>query len=363
MNVRLIQSWYLGTRLIVISLVASLATISSAALADDYQTTCNFNDELCGWVDLEAEIEQPEFQQPAPEYSGSNANLPESIVAAMATAVGASTGVSFHALVEPFAMVGPTVEEPLRMVQALDQWWAFAVEYSEQFQEFRTEEAIDAIAKLEPIDVEAFGPSVLISAEIPLEDVDLSITGIEVTPIDNLIGSAPMIVTIDEPYLPYDLSAGDLRLRSVFPISTQPFCVRSRAAGWNPVPMWTEVDSLGVAKVVAEPLTDPVDHWMLTSLIEQLIVTTESLTDPTSTIRQYTSPEQLGRQWARMLARGNRVVMETTELIATYWPEPVAKPSASGKALLTRAGVELETSPEIVLAEQIADLYSDNLIR
>jgi hypothetical protein len=363
MNVRLIQSWYRCTRQIVFSLVVSLTATTSAALADEYLTTCNYNDELCGWVDIEAESQAAKIETSKTDPNELEPSLDPSLLATLATAFGATTGVSFNAIVEPFAMVGPTVKDSLNMVQTLDQWWEFAVDYAEQLQANETEEAIDAIATLEPIDVESYGPSVLIRSESSSDEVDHPVTGIKVTPIDNLVGSAPMIVTIDEPYLSYDLSAADLRLRSVFPISTQPFCVRSRAAGWNPVPMWTEFDSLELGNASEEPLADPVDRWMIASWVEQMISITDALSHSESTIRQRTSPEQLGRQWANLVARSNQVVVQTTELIATYWPEPVAKPSAAGKALLTRAGIVTERSPEGAPATQIAELNTGGLVR
>jgi hypothetical protein len=352
MNVRPFQTLSRYASPCIVSLLLGLMTMTNGVTADDYMTTCNYNDELCGWVDIETESKQ---EAPTTILEGS--------IVTIATAVGASTGVPFNAIVEPFAMAGPTIEKSLKMVRILDQWWESAVAYAEQMQSCGTDEAIDAIAALEPIDVEAYGPSILSFSDTPIEEADLLTTGIEVTPINNLIGSAPMIVTLDEPYMPYDLSADDLRLRSVFPLTTQPFCVRSRAARWNPVPMWTEFDVVTVATREKEPIPDPVDRWMVDSSIEQLIAVVDAWTDPQSTIRQRTSPAYVGQQWANIVARGNKVVTETTELIATYWPEPVAKPSASGKALLTRAGIEIGITPNDAPAEQIAELFSGPQIR
>ncbi len=178
---------------------------------------------------------------------------------------------------------------------------------------------------------------------------ELPTPGIEVTPIDSLIGSAPMIVTINETYLPYDLSEADLRLRSIFPISTGPFCVRSRAAAWNPVPMWTEFELPADARVPDLKITGPVDCWL-----EDLIWKIDSWTAAGSPLWSYTQPRFLGKQLGRLAADGNRLARQATELIALHWPEPIAKPSASGRALLTRAGAISGPERDVRVAEAVS---------
>ena len=44
----------------------------------------------------------------------------------------------------------------------------------------------------------------------------------------SLVGTAPMIVTIEEVSMPYDLEARDLKVSSLFPLSKRAFCVRDR---------------------------------------------------------------------------------------------------------------------------------------
>ncbi len=351
MNVRFIQMLCQSLGRIVVSLSVVLMITANCATADEYTTTCNYNDELCGWVDEQTEPEKLKAK-----------TILEHGVATLATAVGAYTGVALHKIIEPFAMVGAATDESITMVRILDQWWDSAVDYAESVQRVETEDAIQAIAEMEPIDVESYGPSVLSLSDQAVDSIDFPGTGIVVTPIDNLIGSAPMIFTINEPYISYDMSAADLRLRSVFPISTQPFCVRSRAAQWNPTPMWTEFDQVFVP-VARKPIPEPVDRWMIDSCIEALASAVDEFSQPQSSVRRLTNPSKIGAQWAKMVASGNKVVMETTELIATYWPEPIAEPSASGEALLTRAEAVTGIPIESVAADQIAEAMTGAIIR
>lgn len=411
MNVRSIESVCRVVRRCVFGFSLSLSLVVSPLLADEYPTTCNYNDELCGWVEAEAEVEteaevktEAETEIEVDSVAVECRLTLEASIATIAAVIGEQTGVAFQQFVEPFAMVGPAIDDSVAMVRGLEQFWNGIVALHELSSPVCTDEAIAAIAALEPIDVERHGPSVLIrEPETPQQ----SVPGIQVTPIDSLVGSAPMIVTINEPYLPYDLSASDLRLRSVFPISTKPFCVRSQVADWDIIPMWTEVEHLQIARtqthesvpVEAKPAagltkTEPTalasgieaatveptrpeasgyDSETGTDLsaqsapvdcyLEEVIWLVESWAAEESRLATAFHPKSLGARFAKLVSHGNRIVYQATDLITSHWPAPIAKPSSAGRALLTRAGAE--TGIETVEAADalIAEAVSNQLIR
>ncbi len=156
MNVRFIEKPCRFARGSVIVLAIALTIYpqldSSDLMADEYPTTCNYVDELCGWTDDDSQPQQMETNAPVGK-----------IVTTIAAAVSASTGVSWHQMVEPFAMVGPYVENAPQMVEFLQAWWKSAVALVETQQALPTDEAIEQLAALEPIDVEKLGPSVLVT--------------------------------------------------------------------------------------------------------------------------------------------------------------------------------------------------------
>ena len=97
---------------------------------------------------------------------------------------------------------------------------------------------LQELATQEPVDVDSLGPSVLIPARPKRK-----LPTIEVARIDPLIGSSPVIATIEEDYMPYDLSARDLRLWSVFPIASHPFCVRGQVEHNRSARLWDDFDT------------------------------------------------------------------------------------------------------------------------
>jgi len=373
MNVRSIQSVCCIVRRCVFSLSFGLSLVVSPLVvsplvADEYGTTCNYNDELCGWVD-----DKPE---PAPAM---HIVTLETSIATIVSAIGAKTGVAFQQFVEPFAMVGPYIDGSVEMVRSLDQFWQSMAAINKQSLPVDTEDAIAAVAAMEPIDVDFHGPSVLIGEPNSSEELA---PGIEITPIDSLIGSAPMIVTINEPYMPYDLSASDLRLRSVFPFSAQPFCVRSRVADWNIVPMWTEVEHLQIAQTQRRELVQmrkwvQMQKWVqmrkcvqkqaqaapVDCYLEEFVWLIESWTANDSKLAAAANPTSLGERVAKLVSRGNRMVHQATDLIASHWPQPVVEPSLAGRALLTRAGVETGTKSVGAADALIAEAVSNQSIR
>jgi len=201
MNVRFFPSPDRYLAIALIALAAWHSACSRQAAAHDFPNTCNYSEELCGWVDVDR-------SEPAPTDP-----------LAAIKALDVYVAQSFEAL------------------QQMNRWWQIGNHLADRFAAIKLRSAIAEIAAAEPIDVAGLGPSVL---ELDTSSVSLGeaeVPGMEQISTDPLVGSAAMIATVEETYLPYDLSAADLRLRSFYPLSTEPFCIRSRVAGWSHVPL------------------------------------------------------------------------------------------------------------------------------
>ena len=133
-------------------------------------------------------------------------------------------GVKVHQIIEPFAMVASQRGDQLmqQQIAGVDHfltWWS-TIEL-DQPQDMDIEDRILQLAQAEPIDIS-------IEADQTTESIEQAEPAIEVTRLDHLVGSGPMIVTIRETYMPYDLSQSDLQLWDIYPNGAHPFCVRTR---------------------------------------------------------------------------------------------------------------------------------------
>ncbi len=331
---------------------SDIVPITEEATACEFESTAT--EELCGWVDLEpydsAELPRPVENANDAELSGT--------VAAIATAACASAGVSVEQIVEPFAMVGPCLDNSLEMVQRFQGWWnaaaaeAEALRLAEAEAEFGdtidVQEQLDLIATEEPVDVENHGGSVLVD-KFTKTETKADQPGVYVTAIDMLVGGSPIIATIEEEdYLPYDLSARDIKLWSVFPISTRPFCVRSHGDDIETEPMWQDFDQL-VANAV-EVQTPPSSYASCGSadcLLDELIWRVEMFVAEDSPLWDVLAPQNLGRQVATIASGSGRLVKSAAQLLASQWPEVEedVETSEIGQALLARAGAINASEP------------------
>jgi hypothetical protein len=259
----------LANRATTFGLLVLLLFWCSPLAASDYSDTCNFNQELCGWV---AESEPPAALKSSTE------SAPAEGPTKLEQYVG-----------ESMAKIRTTIAESVQLVRMLNEWYTSI----------------------------SFQSTTVI--EIPPDPV------IEITPSDRLVGSGPMVFTLAEPYLPYDLSVTDLsvtnlRLQSTFPLAVEPFCVRGRAA---------------------EPTVNgPVDCWL-----SEMIDLADRWTASDSPLHRYTDPTAIGRQLAAWAASGHRSIQQVTAALAARWPEPHLAPSRAGSALLTRAEADIAAQP------------------
>ncbi|MFK8114063.1 MAG: hypothetical protein AB8B91_17810 [Rubripirellula sp.] len=391
--------------------VAAPGIADAAPLDQAYRnaTPCEFEladtEELCGWIGIETS-EQADFTQPLCTHDSApvpriatltrTPRLSPAImiakptvstfsdgdaiptVAAIAAAACARAGVSVEQMAEPFALVGPFVPgtpqatESIASVATLQSWWKEAYDEAQKIADSdaeiaRIDSEIEALAGDEPLDIESyreFGPSRLVESfpaiesltpSLTVEITDEVVSGVEVAPLDFLVGSSAVVATLEEGYLPYDLGARDVQVWSLFPSATQPFCVRGRMDGLDADPMWQEFDQVvsvqGSADCLLNQLVWEVSGWM----------------EGNSSWLASFKPRAVGNQVAELAIRSNRMVSSAAASVASQFPEPaqpasvgseeVAEqeeaPSPAGGALLARAGaIEVPSDvPTDVLSE------------
>ncbi|MGI9471606.1 MAG: hypothetical protein ACR2NZ_08760 [Rubripirellula sp.] len=380
-------------------------------------------EELCGWGPLGTHDSAPTPTLAPPKHIAKPDNSSPSVptvkesIAMLAATACRSAGVSVEQIVEPFVMVGPYLNDSLDSVQAFQTWWDGARDGIYP-QPDPLQAQLDAIAAQEPIDVESFGVSILtfeaISEDAP--SVLRKVTGIEVKAIDRLVGSSAIIATVEEDYMPYDLSARDLPLWSVFPVSTQPFCVRNQIDEFDSAVMWkdfdhvvsndeaelsssdevvnattdpsgdanqesnitldTAEDELTKLHVNPEPVQDVTDLVSENTpgieaisegktlaycgsadcLLDDVIWQVESLAAQSSPVRTALAPRSIGRTIASLFSGSTQLFEAAAHRIATRWPETESNPrrSPSGDRLLARAGaIESSVAPEDALDSEI----------
>jgi hypothetical protein len=382
-------------------------------------TPCGFElagtEELCGWIPMGTHDSGPlptlappkHLTKPRSTPDEKRSEVQESLAMLAATACR-SAGVSVEQIIEPFVMVGPYLENSVASVESFESWWAESLdEMIPKADPLQSQ--IDAIAAQEPIDVESFGISILVFAAIPEDALATSPSdpntnkklGIEIKPLDNLVGSSAIIATIEEDYMPYDLAARDLPLWSVFPVSTQPFCVRNLIEDFDSDSMWRDFDHVvrnspaddsaqqdtvasedsvktrqvddadhvteqedepRVAAGTAEaelatlgtPTAEPslaVHETFDTSsffshcgsadcMLDEIIWQAEAMIAENSPLRSAIAPKAIGRAIASIISGSTQLVERATVRIANRWPEVETEPerSPAGARLLARAG-------------------------
>lgn len=364
-----------------------------------------FEDELCGWVTHDS--------CPYPRTTTRTSSAFEQTIATAAATACASAGISVEQIVEPFAMVGPQVVDSMNRVKEFQVWWREAVSETraEDYAEFAsdeptaTDEAYDPfyeydndiaegqqlvrlddierettcnfdqrlrrLASEEPIDVNVveadeidvndLGESVLIQGDtfgVCLPD-PVSITGAAAAQV----GASAIVVSIEDSYLPYDLSARDLRVWSVFPLVTEPFCVRSRGGSEGKMSLWDEFDeAIQVQEAatssdqdveVAESAPQPTlaVHGSADCLLDEMVWSATLAIEDEST-QKWLRPSIYGERLAALALSTTRVAESAAERLAANWPAaeplplaplPVAPLPANqvptaGDRLLARAG-------------------------
>lgn len=407
---------------------------TAAEYVGDLPSSCTFEFEMteaedpsqwCGW----GTHDSVPLSRPRPR-SRTSSNFDQSLAAA-ASAACASVGVSVEQIVEPFAMVGPTVADSIERVQQFQRWWNQTLAAAESIASDLaatgplTELALDEVAAEadvpplqpdpwkafgesivvadslreppvdcrleqlsleEPIDVARFGPSILTAADSAvaetIEPTDVTNANIEAvegrgrqvqtqipTPriagaATSQMGASAVIVSFEDGYLAYDVSARDLKVWSVFPLVTQPFCIRSHREAILGCHPWGEADMAAAATQMTVPSVEtaisetdgkepridqvaatPTIHAMLglqgslECLVDEWIWKATTTANKNYTVAEWIRPKSIGRQVAVFAIQASEAADTATERVASLWPETEPQPpQTAGEKLLVRAG-------------------------
>ena len=152
----------------------------------------------------------------------------------------AANQVIVDQVAEPFIAVGSFTPNSLQGIPGQNAWqtsFKHAITNRSGAHETPLDLVLQGLAQEEPIDIESLGPSVLIPENRPM-----SVSCVEVAPMNPLIGSSPVIVTIEESYMPYDLSARDLQTWNACPIAPHPFHAEDRVTDEQTASLWDDFD-------------------------------------------------------------------------------------------------------------------------
>ncbi|MGB0597481.1 MAG: hypothetical protein ACPGLY_12405 [Rubripirellula sp.] len=307
------------------------------------------------------------------------------ITQAAAIAIAAA-GISVEQLLEPLALAAPYLDQSLAKVRQYQSWWGAAISTVDQRQVVNSPTSsdiafaaqLDEIATAEPIDVESYGASVIVDEfPITVQLISEGEPGIEILPLNRLIGSSAVIVTIEEDYMPYDLSTEDIKLWSVLPSSTQPFCIRAEHDAWDAAAMWQAFDdrvvpnlakaeAQGTAEITPQPtpIPEPIPLFAhcgsADCMLDSIIWHVDSWVISYSKRETGATANQVGHRVVLLSLQQEQLVHSATALIARHWHEPppvgpepqetVPATSPAGAALLARAGAIAAEAPVIEVA-------------
>jgi hypothetical protein len=155
-----------------------------------------------------------------------------------------------------------------------------------------------------------------------------------------LVGSAPIIVTLDQESAPLPLQFYQSELPQwlfidalVMPACNSPsFVSRSDAVAWNNEP--------ATAAVLADNMREPADvRWLRSSadcLLDELCYDLEVALEDAPSMNDVISPQAVGAKIANLTLRSNRWVARASKLLASIWPEIPANPSPA-RRMIARA--------------------------
>ena len=319
-------------------------------------------EELCGWVELGTHDSAPRLNPNAVVTDAEDAF--DAAAGILACAVYAKAGVAVEQMIEPFVMLGPYLENSLDAVKQFQQWWDAAADFDREYEAFASDlikfdflrvelamdRRLDLLAAMEPIDVQiyvdgkgqvdgkGFGPSVLVERFEGFREGPMALRS-SVPRRDVLAGCSPMIFTLEETYAAYDLSERDVKLWSVFPTTTRPFCIRNRTSDFDASPMWDQFDQV----VQTEPRSSPdsvATQFKCSAycVLDDWVTRWEEFTADDSRVRQALRPQAIGQRLAGWLAQRDRLAGRAAIVLASQWrqgkPEPRLSPA--GAALLAR---------------------------
>lgn len=268
----------------------------------------------------------------------------DKVIAAAVAASAAKIGISIEQILEPFAMVGPiaedtdeiseSIEQVLAQVAPSEQQIADAIALNRWWLDTDTVDAQTTVSD-QVVDSESTGEvEGLLAGSLDLEPgvvsefvvSDLIIDDIQVaSDEDALVGSSPMIVTIQDAYLPYDLAQRDLEL-NLLPLTTVlPITPKN----------YVEVPASSDNSVVTDGLQTqvPPTQGAPECLLDEWLYDASELVERTG-VRDWTFAklgESFGDWVAALSPRRAQVVQDATEIAmmdvdGVAIPAPVADP-------------------------------------
>lgn len=238
---------------------------------------------------------------------------------------------------EPFSSVGSFTPNSVKGISAHNIWTTdFKPAKSSRKSAHRTplDLQLQELAQEEPIDIKSLGPSVLTPKNRPT-----SVTRIEVAPINPLIGSSPVIATIEEDYMPYDLSARDLENWNTYPIAPHPFNAEDRVTQEQTASLW---DAFDLAMALSKS-SDPVElNGIAKATLDLTQTTVKSPSSPSDLAMSREPPSAPSKHEASQLG-------DAANTISTPLPQQQESAITSDEALaiLTRPeSLSLSPAPE-----------------
>nr|WP_143547700.1 hypothetical protein [Rhodopirellula sp. SM50] len=271
--------------------------------AEDQLTidTCNFDTWLAGILppaeskpsDAPKNIE-PETSDLAKSNASRTSSQFNSTLATIAAAASAGNPVPLSQWTEPFAMIGPDGSHTPQEVKAFQAWF----DNGKAFVAGLGNGDFNGFIPVVDFDGKVAGPA---NESVAVQDKK---TAQSVTVARPLIGSSPVIATIEEAYQPYDLAAEDLAAASqssdldandpedtpasdkpqdrqivwtdgLFSPSLQPFCIHSldlmRKPGWSPLAQKTISSTEPVALSAEEDAVAEVEQPEPPAEVETLV--------------------------------------------------------------------------------------------
>lgn len=245
---------------------------------------------------------------------------------------------------------------------------------------------VDRLADEEPLDadeeaLQVFGPSVITPEDTSIPTSESTVESFAVSS-DSFVGSAPIICTIPEAYLPYDLAARDRDSLGMFPSSKQPFCVLSEdsdSADPDPVD-WSPLASTPQAVTSVAPSSDTNESLAAETekddfagdvarnadrdvavdasrdadcLLEDLVWHVQRTWENQEIVGQQLSVEPIGQEFAALVVSGDQLVDRIANSLALVWPVNRKGNGDAGAELLARAKASEQVEP--VDNDQLAD--------
>ncbi|WP_146523539.1 hypothetical protein [Stieleria varia] len=174
-----------------------------------------------------------------------------------------------------------------------------------------------------------------------------------------LIGSSPVICTIPEAYLPYDLAARDLPHNGLFSFSKQPFCVLTQdliadvkqepaqSGDWSPL----DPNAVPVAELTEEIGAEDVRY--LEHLLDEVVSNASEVITENDLAGKRLSADQIGQDFAALVVSGEGLVQNVARQLALVWPAQPQQVGNAGAELLARAQAVEQIEP--VQSDQLAE--------